>query len=142
MIHTSLPVDTDYSKLNTYKIEEQGAKVAIIAEGSFFKLGKDVAKELNKHNIKPTLINPRYLTGVDKECLENLKTDHQIVITLEDGELDGGFGEKIARFYGSSEMKVLNYGSFKEFTDRANLDELYTRYRLKPELIVKDILDI
>ncbi|MBR2922274.1 MAG: 1-deoxy-D-xylulose-5-phosphate synthase [Alphaproteobacteria bacterium] len=142
MIHTSLPVDTDYSKLNTYKIEEQGAKVAIIAEGSFFKLGKDVAKELNKHNIKPTLINPRYLTGVDKECLENLKTDHQIVITLEDGELDGGFGEKIARFYSSSEMKVLNYGSFKEFTDRANLDELYTRYRLKPELIVKDILDI
>ena len=142
MIHISLPVDTDYSKLNTYKIEEQGAKVAIIAEGSFFKLGKDVAKELNKHNIKPTLINPRYLTGIDKECLENLKTDHQIVITLEDGELDGGFGEKIARFYGSSEMKVLNYGSFKEFTDRANLDELYTRYRLKPELIVKDILDI
>ncbi len=142
MVHTSLPVDTDYSKLNTYKIEEQGAKVAIIAEGSFFKLGKNVAEELRQHNIKPTLINPRYLTGIDKECLENLKNDHQLVITLEDGELDGGFGEKIARFYGSSEMKVLNYGSFKEFTDRANLNELYTRYRLKPELIVKDILDI
>lgn len=142
MIHTSLPVDTDYSKLNTYKIEEQGTNVAIIAEGSFFKLGKNVAEELRQHNIKPTLINPRYLTGIDKECLENLKNDHQLVITLEDGELDGGFGEKIARFYGSSEMKVLNYGSFKEFTDRANLNELYTRYRLKPELIVKDILDI
>jgi 1-deoxy-D-xylulose-5-phosphate synthase len=142
MIHTSLPVDTDYSKLNTYKIEEQGNKVAIIAEGSFFKLGKKVAEELNKHNIKSTLINPRYLTGIDKGCLENLKNNHQVVITLENGELDGGFGEKITRFYGSSEMKVLNYGSFKEFTDRANLDELYTRYRLKPELIVKDILDI
>ena len=142
MIHTSLPVDTDYSKLNTYKIEEQGTNVATIAEGSFFKLGKNVAEELRQHNIKPTLINPRYLTGIDKECLENLKNDHQLVITLEDGELDGGFGEKIARFYGSSEMKVLNYGSFKEFTDRANLNELYTRYRLKPELIVKDILDI
>ena len=137
-----MPVDTDYSKLNTYKIEEQGTNVAIIAEGSFFKLGKNVAEELRQHNIKPTLINPRYLTGIDKECLENLKNDHQLVITLEDGELDGGFGEKIARFYGSSEMKVLNYGSFKEFTDRANLNELYTRYRLKPELIVKDILDI
>lgn len=142
MIHTSLPVDTDYSKLNTYKIEEQGNKVAIIAEGSFFKLGKKVAEELNNHNIKPTLINPRYLTGIDKECLENMENNHQVVITLEDGELDGGFGEKISRFYGSSEMKVLNYGSFKEFTDRANLDELYTRYRLKPELIVEDILDI
>ena len=142
MIHTSLPVDTDYSKLNTYKIEEQGSKVAIIAEGSFFKLGKNVAEELGKYNIKPTLINPRYLTGIDKECLENLKNNHQLVITLEDGELDGGFGEKISRFYGSSEMKVLNYGSFKEFTDRANLDELYTRYRLKPELVVENILDI
>jgi len=142
MIHTSLPVDTDYSKINTYKIEEQGSKVAIIAEGSFFKLGKSVAEELNKHNIKPTLINPRYLTGLDKECLENLKAEHQLVITLEDGELDGGFGEKIASFYGSSEMKVLNYGSFKEFTDRANLDELYTRYRLKPELIVKDVMKV
>lgn len=142
MIHTSLPVDTDYSKLNTYKIEEQGSKVAIIAEGSFFKLGKNVAEELGKYNIKPTLINPRYLTGIDKECLENLKNNHQLVITLEDGELDGGFGEKIARFYGTSEMKVLNYGSFKEFTDRANLDELYTRYRLKPELIVADITTI
>ena len=142
MIHTSLPVDTDYSKLNTYKIEEQGTKVAIIAEGSFFKLGKGVAEELNKHNIKPTLINPRYLSGIDKECLENLKNDHQLVITLEDGELDGGFGEKIARFYGSSEMKVLNYGSFKEFTDRANLDELYTRYRLKSELVVEDVMNI
>ena len=142
MIHTSLPVDTDYSKLNTYKIEEQGTKVAIIAEGSFFKLGKGVAEELNKHNIKPTLINPRYLSGIDKECLEKLKNDHQLVITLEDGELDGGFGEKIARFYGSSEMKVLNYGSFKEFTDRANLDELYTRYRLKSELVVEDVMNI
>ena len=142
IIHTPLPVDTDYSKLNTYKIEEQGSKVAIIAEGSFFKLGKNVAEELGKYNIKPTLINPRYLTGIDKECLENLKNNHQLVITLEDGELDGGFGEKIARFYGTSEMKVLNYGSFKEFTDRANLDELYTRYRLKPELIVADITTI
>ena len=67
MIHTSLPVDKDYSNLNTYKIEKQGTKVAIIAEGSFFELGENVVKELVKHNIMPTLINPRYLTGVDKE---------------------------------------------------------------------------
>lgn len=142
IIHTSLPVDINYNKLNTYKIEQQGSKVAIIAEGSFFNLGKNVTEELNKHNIQATLINPRYLTGIDKECLENLKANHQLVITLEDGELDGGFGEKITRFYGSSKMKVLNYGSFKEFTDRANLDELYNRYRLKPELIVADIMKI
>ena len=142
MSHSSLPVEADYGKLNIYKIEEKGSQVAIIAEGSFFKLGKMVAKELGKHHIKPTLVNPRYLTGIDKECLENLKAEHQLVITLEDGELDGGFGEKITRFYGVSDIKVLNYGSFKEFTDRVSLDELYTRYRLKPELIVQDILDI
>lgn len=142
LIHTSLPVDKDYSNLNTYKIEKQGTKVAIIAEGSFFELGENVVKELVKHNIMPTLINPRYLTGIDKVCLENLKLNHQLVITLEDGELDGGFGEKITRFYGSSDMKVLNYGSFKEFTDRANLNELYVRYRLNTKLIVDDILEI
>lgn len=142
VIHTKALIDKDYSKLNTYKIEEQGNKVAIIAAGSFFRLGKNVAEELAKHNIKPTLINPRYLTGVDKECLENLKSNHQVVITLEDGELDGGFGEKITRFYGPSEMKVLNYGSFKEFTDRADINELYRRYHLTPELIVKDIMAV
>ena len=142
LIHTSLPVDKDYSNLNTYKIEKQGTNVAIIAEGSFFELGENVVKELVKHNIMPTLINPRYLTGIDKVCLENLKLNHQLVITLEDGELDGGFGEKITRFYGSSDMKVLNYGSFKEFTDRANLNELYVRYRLNTKLIVDDILEI
>ena len=142
VIHSDSPVDTDYSKLNTYKIEQKGEKIAIIAAGSFFKLGKEVVQELNKHDINPTLINPRYLTGVDKKCLENLSIDHQLVITLEDGEIDGGFGEKVTRFYGASEMKVLNYGSFKEFTDRADLNELYERYHLTPELIVKDILAI
>lgn len=142
IIHASSPVDTDYSKLNTYKVEEKGKKVAIIAAGSFFKLGQNVAAELNKHNVQPTLINPRYLTGIDKSCLENLKVDHELVITLEDGELDGGFGEKIARFYGASDMKVLNYGSFKEFTDRADINELYNRYHLTPELIVKDIMAV
>ena len=142
MIHTTQKVDTDYSKLNTYQIEEEGTKVAIIAAGSFFKLGKSVSEELKKHSIKPTLINPRYLTGIDRNCLEKLKANHNMVITLEDGEIDGGFGEKITRFYGVSEMKTLNYGSFKEFTDRADINELYNRYHLKPELIVKDILKI
>lgn len=139
VIHANGLVDTDYGKLNTYKIEEYGAKVAIIAEGSFFKLGKSVAEELNKNGIKPTLINHRYLTGIDKICLEGLKSEHKLVVTLEDGELDGGFGEKITRYYGASDMKVLNYGSFKEFTDRADINKLYNRYRLTPEQIVGDI---
>ena len=134
---------TDYSILNKYQMVEQGEKVAIVALGSFFNKGKEVRALLKeKLGINATLINPKFITGVDKEMLENLKSNHSVVITLEDGELDGGFGEKITRFYGNSNMKVLNYGSFKEFTDRTPMEELETRYRLKPELIFEDIQNI
>ena len=135
--------NTDYSVLNKYKIIEKGSDIALIGLGSFFDRACEVKKTLKeKLNINATLINPRFITGIDKEMLNSLKADHKIVVTLEDGELDGGFGEKITRFYGDSDMKVLNYGSFKEFTDRTSIDELYERYRLKPELIVEDITKI
>lgn len=140
IVHTTAGVDKNYDNLNTYQTAAQGKDVAIIAAGSFFKLGQQVAEELKKHSLTPTLINPRYLTGVDKSCLEKLKAEHKLVITLEDGELDGGFGEKVTRFYGPYEMKVLNYGSFKEFTDRADLTNLYNRYHLTVKQIVDDIL--
>lgn len=140
LISTGKKDTTDYSKLNKYKVEAKGEKVAIIAAGSFFTLGQQVKEELKaKTGIDATLINPRYLTGVDKELLEELKKDHAVVITLEDGEVDGGFGEKVTRFYGDSAMKVLNFGSNKEFTDRVPIEELYRRYHLTKELIVEDI---
>ena len=131
---------TDYSILNKYKIEEKGEKIAILGLGNFLPLAKEVQKEIkNKLNINATVINPRFITGIDTELLEDLKRDHNIVITLEDGILDGGFGEKIARFYGNSNIKVLNFGGQKEFTDRIPLDELYAKYHLTKELIVEDI---
>ena len=131
--------DTDYAVLNKYKLEEKGSKVAIIGLGTFFELGKKVKAVLSdKLGINATLINPRFITGLDEEMLEGLKQEHDIVITLEDGELDGGFGEKITRFYGTSGMKVLNYGSKKEFTDRVPLETLYERYHLTPDLIAED----
>lgn len=134
---------TDYSILNKYQIAEQGEKVAIIALGAFFNKGKEVKELLKKEcGINSTLINPRYITGIDKDMLEGLKSNHSVVITLEDGELDGGFGEKITRFYGNSSMKVLNFGSHKEFTDRTPIEELYKRYHLINELIVEDIKKI
>ena len=131
--------NTDYSILNKYKMAEKGEKIAIIALGSFFDLGKNLKDKLKEMGINATLINPRFITGIDKDMLESLKSDHSIVITLEDGELDGGFGEKITRFYGNSSIKVLNYGSFKEFTDRTPIEELYQKYHLTPELISEDI---
>lgn len=135
---------TDYSsELNKYKVELNGEKVTVIGAGSFFSLGEKVFKNIeSKLGFKATLINPRFLTGLDEKLLEELKTTHSVVVTLEDGELNGGFGEKIARYYGNSNMKVLNYGAFKEFTDRTPIDELYRRYRLTPDLIVEDIQNI
>ncbi len=140
-VERNIDIENNYSKLNKYKVEENGKKVAIIALGNFYELGKKVKNMLKEQkNIDATLINPRYITGIDEKLLQELKQNHEIVITLEDGVLDGGFGEKISRFYGNSKMKVLNFGAIKEFTDRESLKELYKRYHLTEELIMKDIL--
>ena len=131
---------TDYSILNKYKLVEKGSKVAILGLGDFFELGRSVKEELkSKLGIDATLINPRFISGIDEELLNNLKSDHDIVITLENGTLDGGFGERISRFYGNSDVKVLNYGAFKEFNDRVPMSELNQRYHLTKELITQDI---
>lgn len=131
---------TDYSILNKYKVTQKGEKIAILGLGNFYELALKVSDKItNNLGFKPTVINPRFITGVDKELMESLKSNHRLVITLEDGQIDGGFGEMISRFYGNSDVKVLNYGSTKEFTDRTPLDELYSKYRLRPELIIEDI---
>lgn len=141
VISTSEAVDTDYSDLNKYQIKVQGRNIAILALGDFFRLGEEVAKAIKeKTNITPTLINPRYITGLDETLLEKLKKDHQIVVTLEDGILNGGFGEKIARFYGPSHMKVYNYGLKKEFLDRYDVTEVLKDNRLTVSQILEDIL--
>ena len=134
---------TDYSILNRYKVINDGNDIAIVAEGSFLQLGKQLRDEIKaKLNIDATLINPVYLSGLDYELLDSLKTNHTLVITLENGVVDGGFGEKISRYYADSEMKVLNYGAQKEFTDRVPLDELLAKYHLTKELIVQDIINL
>lgn len=127
-------VDKDFSILNKYKVTHKGSKVAIIGLGSFYGLG-DRTRELLKEQtgIDATLINPYYITGVDEELLRSLKEDHELVITLEDGILDGGFGEKISRFYGASDMKTRNYGIKKAFLDRYDVDTVMKNNHLTPE---------
>lgn len=133
-------VDIDYSNLNKYKVEKEGEKVVILALGDFYQLGEKVHKELkDRLGINATLINPRYITGIDEKLLENLKENHILVISLEDGILEGGFGEKIARFYGTSETKVKNYGIKKDFYDRYNVEELLEENGITVENIVNDI---
>ena len=132
--------DTDYSELNRYRLTRRGDTVAVVALGSFYALGEAVADKLRADaGIDATLINPRYITGVDEQMLDALKADHRIVVTLEDGVLDGGFGEKIARYYGDSDMRVLNYGVRKEFADRYAIGELLEKNRLTDAQIVEDI---
>lgn len=139
-VTTGIEDKTDYSILNKSKIVKRGSKIAVIALGDFFKLGLETVEQIKeKLGVDATLINPVYITGLDKELLESLKKDHDIVVTLENGVLDGGYGEKISRFYGNSDMKVLNFGGKKEFTDRLPLAEQFVRYHLTKELIVEDI---
>lgn len=140
MISDGKKVSKDFSELNRYEITEKGGKIAIIGLGSFYGLACKAAKEIeSRTGVKATLINPYYITGTDDELLESLKADHDVVITLEDGMLDGGFGEKIARFYGNSDVKVLNYGLKKEFLDRYDVNEVLKENHLTPEQIADDL---
>lgn len=143
VIESGVEDTTDYSILNKYQVTKEGNEVAIIALGDFYQLGEKVAMKLSKeNNIEATLINPKFITGIDEELLESLKKEHKLVITLEDGILEGGFGEKIARFYGPYNMKVLNYGIKKEILDRYIPDELMKKNRLTDIQIVEDIIKI
>ena len=138
--HTSEPVDTDYSALNTFRVGHRGSRVALIAAGNFYQKGDRVRQLLAEQGIDATLINPRYLTGVDEALLDELKKDHTVVATLEDGTLDGGFGERIARHYGPSAMRVINFGVKKQLYDRYDVDELLRENHLTDEQIATDVL--
>lgn len=140
--HTSEKVDSEYGHEPKYKVAHHGEKVAIIAEGSFFQKGENVVRLLATKGIDATLINPRYLNAVDAETLDSLKANHQLVVTLEDGSKDGGFGERIASYYGPSSMKVLVGGIKKGLYDRYDVNQLLSDNRLFDEQIVEDIISL
>lgn len=143
VVSSGKPCTKDFAKLNTYEVTQKGSRVAVIGLGNFYALGQTAAQEIEKQTgVQPTVINPMYITGIDEELLESLKADHDVVITVEDGILDGGFGEKIARFYGSSDMKVLNYGLKKEFLDRYDAEEVVKRNRLTAEQMAEDTVSL
>lgn len=125
LVHTDKPVDKDYSNLNKSLVVQKGEKVALFALGDFFQMGEEFAKAIEEEfGFKPTLVNPRYMTGVDEQLLESLKKGHQLVITMEDGIVEGGYGQKVTAFYSTSGMKVHNLGLKKEFTNRVSANDL------------------
>ena len=141
-VHTTETVDEEYGYEAKYKVMHKGSEVAIIAAGSFRQKGENVVRLLADKGIDATLVNPRYLNEVDAETLEALKADHQLVVTLEDGSKDGGFGERIASYYGTSDMKVLVGGVRKGLYDRYDVEQLLSDNRLLDEQIVEDVARI
>lgn len=131
---------TDYSDLNSYMVAHRGEKVAVIAAGAFFSIGEQTVALLKEKGVDATLINPRFLSGIDDQLLLELTKDHDLVVTIEDGVLDGGFGEKIARFYGDKDMKVKCYGMAKKFLDRYNYNDVLTANRLTAPQIAEDVM--
>ncbi len=140
--HTSEPQPADFSFVPEYKVTKKGSEVAIIAAGSFYQKGENVVRLLADKGIDATLINPRYLSGIDAKTLDALKADHKLVVTLEDGCKDGGFGERIAAYYGTSNMKVMVGGIKKDLYDRFDAQKLLADNRLLDEQIVEDITNI
>ena len=143
VIHSNKPVDKDYSQVNKFKVTQEGEKVAILALGDFFQIGEGVAMGISDRlNFIPTLINPRYASGLDSTLLDSLKENHHIVITIEDSIVDGGFGQKIASYYGNTDIKVLNYGLKKEFLDGYNAQEVLLSYGISSDQIISQISQI
>ena len=138
--HSDEAYPTDYSDINRYHVAHRGSRVAIVALGSFFEKGRRVAALLANQGIDATLINPRFASGADEQLLASLKADHTLVATLEDGAVDGGFGERIARFYGPTAMRTLCFGVRKALYDRYDVQQLLADNHLTDEQIADDIM--
>lgn len=142
VVETGKEDKTDYSILNKNKVEKFGEQVAIFGVGNFYNLAEEVSEQLKlEHNIEATLVNPRFLTGLDKELLNSLKENHKLVVTVEDGIVEGGYGQTVASYLGNTELKVQNYGISKKFYDRYNVEELMKENGLTVENIVKNIIE-
>ena len=140
VMEADYPVAADYGKLNEYQVLHRGSSVAVVAVGNFLPMGRGVCRLLAEHGVDATLIHPRYLIGIDTELMDGLAADHSLVVTLEDGALEGGFGEKIARHLGPTGLRVMCYGARKGFPDRYRADEFLAANRLREDLIAEDVL--
>ena len=140
VLHSTQTYPTEYTAEARYSVEKQGSQVAIIALGNMWAKAQRVVEALAAQSIDATLINPRYASGIDEEALTALLSAHKVVATLEDGCLDGGFGERIARFYGPTQMRTLCFGVRKMLYDRYDVAQLLRDNHLTDEQIVADIM--
>lgn len=136
-----------------YQIVQPGRDVAILGLGNTMPLAAEITSALAENDeehaaITATLVDALQYSTMDAELLAMLADGHRLVVTLEDGQLEGGWGEKVTAFYANSSntkashVRVLNFGAAKEFTDRVPLGELNERYGLTSETIVSRIRGI
>lgn len=137
-ISTGVADTTDYSLLNKYEVTRRGGGIALLGLGNFYHLANQVADELAKVGVNVTVVNPKFASGLDEELLEDLKVNHSVVFTLEDGVVEGGWGQRVASFYGPTNMLVKNYGIAKEFHDRYDASELLYENGVSLDQIVAD----
>ncbi len=130
----------DYSGVVKWNVTKRGSSVAVVGLGSFYKLGAEVVAGLTEKGIAATLVNPRCASALDVETLAALQKDHSLFVTLEDGVVDGGFGEKVARYFAMTpNVRVMVRGGEKKFADRYGYDEILAANRLTAPQIVEDI---
>ena len=135
------PVRADYSELNRSIVVRKGRDVALIGIGNFAALASEAADELAREGLNPTVVNPLYLSGLDAELLASLAETHSLILTIEDGILPGGFGQKVAAFYGDKKgVRVRNYGLPKKFFNRYDPNALARQYHLTAPQIAADVL--
>lgn len=139
--HAQGEVDTDYSDINKFKTVKSGSQVALIGAGDYFVKALQTAELLSQQGIDATVINPRFVSGIDEDLLKSLEKDHKVVATIEDGSLEGGFGQRVASFLGTSSLKVLNFGLAKKFENKYNISDLEERNNLLPDRIAELIMN-
>ena len=129
---------TDYSVMNRAQVIRSGRTAAIIAVGSLIPMALEAADAYRAaFGEDVTVISPRFLTGVDEPLLTSLRRDHALVVTLEDGELDGGYGQRIASFYGMNGIRVKNLGISKAFHSDFDPKTLLKENGISPEQILE-----
>ncbi len=133
VIHSERPVDMNF---NCYDVVEEGNEVAIIAAGQFLHTASEAATILKSKGLTPTVINPRILSALDTDTLDTLR-DYRLVITMEDGIIDGGFGQKVAAYLGDAPVRVKCLGLRKEFLDRFNIAETLKANSLTAEQVAE-----
>ena len=140
--HRSDIFEKDYSRLNKFKVVHRGERVALIGLGDFYQRAAAVALELRREGIDATLVNPRYASGVDKDLLLELAKTHDVFVTLENGVIEGGFGQKVATSLGDTSAKVLVRGLSKEFYDKVSFADLCEKNHLNPSQVAKDVMQL